>query len=128
MSGDQWFDLAKSMVVFAFWLAGAGVVIAMIGLFLGLSAGRRLDDTPPPKPPTFAERLLEWINVAFTKLFDPAVPAPTKFVALGMVVFMVGIAVLVVAIVPALVGIAQAALGGGGGDPSQSPSPSLSAT
>lgn len=119
MDADQWFAIAMAILNFAFWLCGIGIVIALLGILLQLFMPGR---AAAAEDLTFGQRILKWINIAFTKLFDDSIPATAKLVALGMVLFMAGLALLVIAIIPALVAVAQTALGAGTG-PSESPTP-----
>ena len=121
MTADQWFGIAMALLNFSFWIAGAGIVIALIGLLMQAGGIKAQDDEDEPAPSLW-DKLREWLDIAFKRLFDTTVPATDKIVALGVLVFLIGIALLVAAIIPGLIGLAQLALANGS-SPSQTPTP-----
>lgn len=124
MTGDQWFEVARWLVFFAFWVIGLGILIALAGVVIGLLTPARAFEADDAN---LGKKILGWLNIAFKQLMDPAVAPQQKLIALGMVLFMAGLALLVIAIVPALVGLAETALGGGGKTPTPTPTPTPSA-
>lgn len=119
-------ELGLAIIRIAGWLIGAGVLLLVVGLVLSLKpVVGPMDDGTPPQKPDLGAALIELIRESHKIVLDDAASPQKKFAAAGMLLVYLGLALLVVGVIPVVATWIQEAVGGA---PDPTPTESDTAT